>query len=486
MTTPFDRPPDWVADAIFYQIFPDRFARSDQVDKPNGLEEWASAPTNFGYKGGDLVGVVEHLDWIEHIGCNAIYLNPIFQSASNHRYHTHDYFRVDPMLGGDEAFRRLLDACHERDIKVILDGVFNHASRGFFQFNDILEQGKNSPYLNWFHIHGFPLNAYDQRLGPPQYDAWWGIAALPEFNTENPAVREYLMRVGEYWIEQGIDGWRLDVPEEISTQGFWEEFRHRVRAKNPDAYICGEVWGDASWWTASGERFDGTMNYLLTGYNVSFASGSHTNWHVADGLQYHVKPMDASAYAASVHKLFEVYPEHSNLAHLNMLGSHDTARILTVAGNDVPSVQLSALLMFTFAGAPCIYYGDEIGLDGAHDPASRASFPWDWERDWDTDILDAFMNLARIRQEHPALRRGTYRTLHAPSDGQLYVFIREYEADRVLVAVNAGDYDANARLDRRELGSAFHPLWGSGAVVVDGEELRLTMKPRSGGIWQLD
>ena len=364
-----------MADAIFYQIFPDRFAKSTALEKPSILEPWDSAPTMSGYKGGNLLGIVEHLDWIEHIECTAIYLNPIFQSTSNHRYHTHDYFRVDPLLGGDQAFRTLLEACHERGIKVILDGVFNHASRGFFQFNDILEQEENSPWQDWFHIHGFPLNAYDQRLGPSQYEAWWDMPALPVFNTENPAVREYLMRVGEYWIEQGIDGWRLDVPEEISTEGFWEEFRRRVRAKNPDAYIVGEIWGDASSWTVDSERFDGTMNYLLTGYNVSFASGNNVNWHVADGLQYHVKPMDAAEYEGAVRGLFEMYPGHSINAHLNVLGSHDTARLLTVAGHDVASVKLAALLTFTFPGAPCVYYGDEIGLDGAHDPASRARVP---------------------------------------------------------------------------------------------------------------
>lgn len=484
-TTPLDRPPDWVADAIFYQIFPDRFAKSGQLPKPSGLEAWDSDPTIFGYKGGDLLGVVEHLDWIEHIGCNAIYLNPIFQSASNHRYHTHDYFRVDPLLGGDEAFRTMLDACHDRGIRVILDGVFNHASRGFFQFNDILEQGENSPWRDWFHIHGFPLNAYDQRHGPAQYDAWWGIPALPKFNTDNPAVREFLMQVGEYWIEQGIDGWRLDVPEEISTPGFWEEFRQRVRAINPDAYIVGEIWGDASWWTASGERFDGAMNYLLTGYNVSFAAGTHTNWHVSDGLQYHVKPMDAAEYAGSVHSLLAMYPDHSNRAHLNLLSSHDTARVLTVVGDDIDAVRLSALLMFTFDGAPCVYYGDEIGLDGGHDPACRAAFPWDWEVDWQTDILDAFANLARIRQQHPALRRGSYKTLHAPSDGHLYVFLREHEGDRIMVAVNASDHAANARIDGRGIGSEVSTLWGSGGVTVDGDELRVAMKPRSGAVWQL-
>ena len=228
------------------------------------------------------------------------------------------------------------------------------------------------------------------------------------------------------------------------------------------------------------------MNYLLTGYNVSFASGGHTNWHVADGLQYHVKPMDAAEYAASVHGLFEMYPDYSNRAHLNMLSSHDTARILTVAGDDVATVQLSALLMFTFDGAPCVYYGDEVGLDGAHDPACRASFPWDWEREWNTDILDAFLNLARLRQQHPALRRGNYTTLHAPSNGQLYVFMREYEGDKVLVAVNAGDHAANARLDGREIGDQIHNLWGSGGITVEGDELRVALKPRSGGIWQVD
>ena len=245
------------------------------------------------------------------------------------------------------------------------------------------------------------------------------MAALPKFNTENPAVREYLMRVGEYWIEQGADGWRLDVPGEISTEGFWEEFRQRVRAKNPDAYIVGEIWGDASWWTGSGERFDGAMNYLLTGYNVSFASGSHTNLHVADGLQYQVKHIDAAEYGASVNRLLETYPEPANRAHMNILGSHDTARLLTVAGDNVASVQLAALLMFTFIGAPCIYYGDEIGLTGGHDPECRASFPWDWEEGWNTDILEAFRTLAQLRDQHPALRRGSYRTLHALDDGQL-------------------------------------------------------------------
>jgi len=252
--------PEWVHHAIFYQIFPDRFAKSKKVMKSNNLESWDSAPSVYGYKGGDLLGVVEKLDYLQDLGVNAIYFNPIFQSASNHRYHTHDYFQVDPMLGGYKAFKKLLREAHKRNMRVVLDGVFNHASRGFFQFNDILENGEKSAYLDWFDIRGFPLNAYH---GEPNYRCWWGLPALPEFNTDNPQVRDYIFSVAKYWVDEGIDGWRLDVPFEIDDDAFWQEFRQVVKRANPDAYITGEIAQDASRWLA-GDQFDAVMNYLLT------------------------------------------------------------------------------------------------------------------------------------------------------------------------------------------------------------------------------
>ncbi|MCA1686044.1 MAG: alpha-amylase, partial [Planctomycetia bacterium] len=233
--------PEWVRDAIFYQIFPDRFARSLTVPKPTHLDEWGSTPTRHNYQGGDLIGVVERLDYLKDLGVNAIYFTPIFQSASNHRYHTHDYEKVDPMLGGDAALRRLIDEAHAREIRVVLDGVFNHASRGFFQFHDILENGADSAYLDWFTVNAFPLNAYELQK-QPAYKAWWGLPALPKFNTDTPAVREYLLGIGRKWIDFGIDGWRLDVANEIEDDRFWQEFRRRVREGNPEAYIVGEVW----------------------------------------------------------------------------------------------------------------------------------------------------------------------------------------------------------------------------------------------------
>jgi cyclomaltodextrinase len=234
-TTGTDKP-DWAKDAVFYQIFPDRFARSDRVSKPGNLLSWHAPPSQDGYHGGDLLGIVEHLDYLIELGINAIYLTPIFQSACNHRYHTHDYEQVDPLLGGNAALRTLVDEAHRRNVRILLDGVFNHASRGFFQFSDILENGPHSPWLAWFQIQGWPLSAYDSRH-PANYTSWSGNRALPKFNTDHPEVREFLMRIGEFWVREfDVDGWRLDVPSEITTPGFWEEFRIRVRKVKPDAY----------------------------------------------------------------------------------------------------------------------------------------------------------------------------------------------------------------------------------------------------------
>ena len=276
--------PDWVKHAVFYQIFPDRFAMSAQVPKPANLEPWYDAPTIEGYKGGDLLGVAERLDYIQDLGATAIYFTPIFQSASNHRYHTHDYYKVDPLLGGNQAFRILLDEAHRRGMKVVLDGVFNHSSRGFFQFNDILENGPHSPWLDWFKIEGWPLAPYTGDR-PANYGSWGGNRALPVFNHENPEVREFIMQVAEYWLREGIDGWRLDVPFEIRTPGFWAEFRQRVKAVNPEAYIVGEVWRDSREWL-QGDQFDAVMNYLFTDMTIAFCAGPHVQPKEVEGRSY--------------------------------------------------------------------------------------------------------------------------------------------------------------------------------------------------------
>ena len=224
--------PDWVKNAIFYQIFPDRFARSPRTQHPRGVEfkPWGSPPEEQGFQGGDLLGIIDKLDYLQALGINALYLNPIFASAANHRYHTFDYFQVDPLLGGNEALRELLDEAHAREMRVVLDGVFNHASRGFWPFHHLLENGNASPYLDWFIIHDWPLRPYSSdRDNPANYEAWWNLPALPKLNTDNPGVRDYIFEVTRYWLEFGIDGWRLDVPAEIDDDDFWRQFRRLAR-----------------------------------------------------------------------------------------------------------------------------------------------------------------------------------------------------------------------------------------------------------------
>ena len=216
--------PSWVQDAIFYQIFPDRFANGDTENDPPNLVRWGSPPTSWGFQGGDLKGIQQKFDYLLDLGINAIYLNPIFQSTSTHRYNTTDYFKIDSKLGTLDDFHSLVEHAHRNQVRVILDGVFNHCGRGFFAFNDILENQEYSPYRDWFHIKHFPVDAYSYGEAT-DYLGWWGMKSLPKFNTTNRWVRKYLLDVARYWIEHGADGWRLDVPNEINDDTFWSEFR---------------------------------------------------------------------------------------------------------------------------------------------------------------------------------------------------------------------------------------------------------------------
>jgi glycosidase len=478
--------PNWVKDAVFYQIFPDRFARSQKprkrVLKDARWEDWDSMPTLQGYKGGDLWGVMEQLDYLQEMGINAIYFTPIFQSASNHRYHTHDYYQVDPMLGGNPAFKELLDAAHERNIKVVLDGVFNHSSRGFFFFHDVLENGPNSPWVNWFKIHEWPVSPYNGEY-PANYEGWADNRALPVFNHNNPEVREYIMEIAEFWIKFGIDGWRLDVPFEIKTEGFWQEFRQRVKAINPEAYIVGEVWLDAREWL-DGTQFDGVMNYLFAGPTIAFTAGDRVDKEQVQDRSYHpYPPLFAPEYAEKMQQLLELYSWEIQLAQLNLLASHDTARLISIAGGDKPSVELATLLLLTFPGAPSIYYGDEVGLPGRLDPDSRRGFPL--EAKWERDVLDYHRKLIALRHAHPALRTGSYKVLFAETT--TYAFARILGTEELIVAVNVGTAPANASFEVAELKSQPSKiLYGNPEVSWshEGESKHLTVQlpPRSGCI----
>ena len=439
------------------------------------------APTYHGYQGGDLIGVVEHLDYLVNLGINAVYFTPIFQSASNHRYHTHDYEKVNPMLGGNPALRRLIDEAHARGIRVVLDGVFNHASRGFFPFHDILENGPNSAYLDWFTVSEFPLNAYDAEKSP-NYRAWWGLPALPKFNTDSPEVREFLWGIGRKWIDFGIDGWRLDVPNEIDDDSFWREFRHRVRAVKPDAYIVGEVWADAPRWL-QGDMWDAVMNYQFTRACIAFFIGEQANIEDLSRTSLHpVGPTGAEAFRRSIERLFGLYHPNVTGVMLNLLGSHDMARFVTLADDDRSALRLATLFQMTYPGAPSVYYGDEIGMAGGHDPANRGAFPWHKADRWDTDLLHEFQRLIALRRARPALRRGSFRFLHAKDE--VIAYVRQLGDESVVVAINAGRTPRRLDIELAGIlpdGAVLEQAWSNRTVRLEQGTLRgIELGTRSG------
>ncbi|WP_013320735.1 glycoside hydrolase family 13 protein [Gloeothece verrucosa] len=475
--------PDWVKNAVFYQIFPDRFARSKHPKyglwQSSNLEPWDSPPTYQGYKGGDLWGVIERLDYLKDLGINAIYFTPIFQSASNHRYHTHDYYQVDPMLGGNVAFDFLIEEAHRHNIKIVLDGVFNHASRGFLFFNDILEHGPYSAWLSWFKIEKWPLSAYDGNY-PANYVGWIGNRALPEFNHENPEVREYIMQVGEYWLKKGIDGWRLDVPFEIKVPGFWQEFRSRVKAINPEAYIVGEIWEDASQWL-DGTQFDGVMNYPFAEATIAFVAGDRVLKEYYQSQDFKPYPaLSAATYGEKMQQLLSRYPWDIQLTQLNLFNSHDTARVLTTSGKDKSSIKLITFLMFTFPGAPSIYYGDEVGLEGGKDPDCRRTFPK--EENWDLEVLKYHKEIIAIRHQYAALRTGDYQIVYA--DDTVYVFSRTLDNQTVIVAVNVDNSERNVNFEGKNGEVLANQLvYGEGDLSWDNNQASLKIPGRSGCIF---
>jgi neopullulanase len=492
--------PDWVKDAIFYQIFPDRFARSRRFsERKLNFQSWESDPTPFDFKGGDLFGIVEHLDYLQDLGINAIYLNPITASAANHRYHTYDYFHIDPLLGGDEAFRELLDAAHARGMRIIPDGVFNHASRGIWQFNHVLENGSGSPYVDWFTFNPDRLNgkkpwgaypgrreSHELRKGTDSYRAigyvaWWNLPALPKFNTNTPAVREFLWNAAVHWIKFGADGWRLDVASEIDDDSFWQEFRRRVKEVNPDAYLVGEIWNESQRWL-KGDQFDAVMNYLLTEALVEWLIGRKAPSFVRKigDWEKSYRPLDAQEFSDRIEYLNDLYDPEINFVQFNLLDSHDTPRFLTAARNDESALKLAWLFLFTYHGTPCIYYGDEIGLAGGPDPECRKAFPWD-EKEWNLPLREYLKNLIQLRKDHPTLRRGSFQKVYVDRD--VYAYTRFFNDEKILVVLNSSKGTKKADITLTQPGIREKPpaiLFGTGSIKEGDQTLKVKLAARSG------
>ena len=413
--------PEWAKGAIAYEIFPDRFARSSQREQTEpDLPAWESLPNEdedpeqwqSRYFGGDLQGIIERIGYLEKLGIEILYLTPIFAAHSNHKYDTIDYKKIDPCFGTNEDFRELVRACHQRGIKVILDAVFNHVGPGFAPFADVVAKGAESAYAGWFHILEFPVPHYttllkqiesgarkamhdDGRTALP-YETFAHTPMMPKLNTANAEAKAYLLDVATYWIrEYGIDGWRLDVANEVDAE-FWREFRRCVLAAKSDALIIGEIWHDAHAWL-QGDQFDGVMNYPFQDISFGF---------------FLDKNMDAPQAQKLLNALLLRNTPQVNQVQWNMLDSHDTPRLIRKCDGDEQKAILLLGFMLTYIGMPLLYYGTELGLDGADDPDCRRCMPWN-PNSWNQNIYRAVRRLMELRKQYAVLRSGALRWLPA-------------------------------------------------------------------------
>lgn len=458
------------------------------------MEPWSDRPTLHGFKGGDLLGLAARLDELVDLGITALYLNPIFTAASNHRYNTYDFMTVDPLLGGDTALRALLDHTHERGMRVILDGVLNHVGRGFWPFQHVIESGGASPYRDWFYLDDDVLEGrrsvlVDEHLcgepGTRGYRSWWDVPGLPKLRVEHPPVREYLMQVVEHWTRFGIDGWRLDVPQDIEDPTFWPEFRSRVRAINPEAYLVGEIWVDAPDWL-TGDRFDAVMNYPLTMAILGFVGGTHIDHQLAAGQQNYrdnLVSLDGPGFADALNRNLTMNRAETTAVQYNLLGSHDTPRAVSVLGEDSLRLRIATLLQLTLPGTPSIYYGDELAMSGGPDPDCRRSYPERLAEAGEAALAHrAYVrSMIAARRDTVALRRGNVSVLVA---GDRSIALgREADGHRGLVLVNAGDDVRTLELGRDWLfGLDEREELTIGHIVIREDQGAVTLDPRSAAV----
>lgn len=406
--------PTWAIGAVYYQIFPERFAkdvdRSRTLDGTQALDPWDAEPTRDNYLGGTLNGITSRLGYLADLGVECLYLNPVFRGDFNHKYATTDYFSIDPMFGTQDDLIRLTDTAHSLGIRVVLDGVFNHVGIHFAPFADWLEKGSSSAFAGWFYPGEQPARI-DERC----YECVGDYAYMPRLRGCCPEVRKFVREVLLYWLRVAhIDGWRFDVADELDRHAVsgWCE---AIKAEFPDAVLIAETWGDATR-MVSPDSMDCAMNYLFRDAMVDYFA--HRTIHESD-LAHRLSAMLAR------------YPDQTNLAMYNCLGSHDTPRFLTECGGNKATLKLAMAFQMLFPGAPAVYYGDEAGMTGENDPGCRGGMVWekadrelrDWEAEW-----------IHLRKQQPLLRHGGYRMVLADDKQHLFAFER-FDRDHSLLAV---------------------------------------------------
>lgn len=395
--------PQWAKNKVVYQIFPSRFASS----KPIEDKLWYKAPISFfDDLKGDIRGIIHHLDHIQELGVDVIYMTPIFSSPSCHKYDTVDYYSIDSSFGTKEDLKELVALAHQRGMKVILDGVFNHTSQQFFAFADILEKQEKSEYLDWYYIEGFPLQ---MKMGrKPNFKTFSYFGGMPKLNMKNPKVEEYFINVALYWIREcDIDGWRLDVADEIGHR-FWKHFREAVKQVKPDALIVGEVWHYAGDFL-EGDEWDSVMNYHFYNAVMDFVAGEQIT------ASQFVQQLDFMK--GKVHT--NVYP-----ILWNLIDSHDTARFLHSCRNSLKKQRLAVAFQLLMPGMPMIYYGDEYAMKGGPDPDCRRGMVWKEEHQ-NVKMFDWYKTLIRLRKEYPCITEGETISCETQDETGLIILVKK-------------------------------------------------------------
>lgn len=441
----------WMSCAVFYEIFAERFCRGIEGKNDTYVNmEWGEKPHPKSFAGGDIPGITKNLDYIKGLGVNALYLTPVFQSISNHKYDISDYGVIDRCFGTNEDFGRLVQEAHSRGIRVVLDAVFNHCSEKLAQFQDVVKRGKESPYFDWFIIRG-----EKPEKEPLNYEVFAFCDYMPKFNTSNLKVQEFLTGIAVSWIEKyDIDGWRLDVSDEVSHD-FWRLFRRRVKAVKPDCAIIGENWHDANPFLG-GDQYDSIMNYAFTKACLDY---------------YAFGTFDAEQFAWKLNGLLMRNTDQVNRMMMNLLDSHDTDRFYTQVGCDRNKLLSALAVMVMFVGAPCLYYGTEILLEGGYDPDNRRCFDWD-ESHWDRDCMEKIKALLALRKEK-AVQTGGIRVY---SKNGLFVLERFLEEEELILYCNR---TKEARAVEAGGGAAAGNGFAEGCLEAEGYVI--LRKRRTGG-----
>jgi glycosidase len=436
--------PEWVQNTVWYQIFPERFFNGNQSISPEKLADWSrDEPAYNNFFGGDLEGIRRKLPYLKDLGINGVYLTPIFESPSSHKYDTEDYFAIDRHFGTTADLKRLVSEAHALDIRIMLDAVFNHAGFTHPFWQDVLQNQERSEYKDYFHINHFPVKDYYMDRQRMDFEAFSFSPRMPKWNTENPRVRRYLIDAALHWIREcDIDAWRLDVANEVSFD-FWKDFSKEVHALKSDFYVLGEVWYDASRWVNPG-YFSAAMNYPL-GFAVS---------------EFFIeKKLSAEQFTENLFEALTCYSDLHTRAAFNLLDSHDTARILTRAQDDKLVLRNAFTMLFLLPGSPCVYYGTEVGMNGGNDPQCRRPMIWDTAQQ-DGELQAFFKQLITLRKTYSAIINNA-AIQDAGALGDAHKWLIQDAGGSALSVFYTGD----AALDYANLGS----LVFSAIPAVDGK-----------------